>query len=258
VNKWDYLGMWGTAVHYWLTKWWAESIFTRKAAYWIATADEAVDGGDWGLWSNKSFLPLIGDQSYHFNMPWSDTKDSRLEHFERHLDMAKESCSDDKESSSFWGWLFGGNMDYTDEPEEAAKHLGIALHPKQDYYAHGDYGKYAANNFNIIHHNKYAPPYSWLAGFGDASSYPDDPKLDAVGPTKDGRPAGKALGGEDVQLGMKYVWYHFEIGNKRITATKQQTLKALKDFKTHLKKQKKCCKCLKFFIGNGTTIPIPK
>ena len=58
--------------------------------------------------------------------------------------------------------------------------------------------------------------------------------------------------------GMKFVWYHYEIGNKRITKTKNETLKALKNFMTYLKKQKKCCKCLDYFIGNGTTIPIPK
>ena len=244
VNGWDFLGMWGSDVHYTRTKWWGEIVFTRKAASAIADADEGVDSEFGG----RSYLPsyLLGDQSYHFNTAGVGAKDSRLKHFDDHMKKAKELCSD---------------KPFSDEAKDAAMHIGIALHPKQDYYAHGDYGKFIVNKWhgNLIHHNKYAPPSSWLAGFEDPSSYPDDTRLDAFG-SSTGRPDSQegAQGGTGVKFSMKFVWYHYKIGNKRITKTKNDTLKALKDFRKHLKKQKRCCKCLNYFIGNGTTIPIPR
>ena len=39
----------------------------------------------------------------------------------------------------------------------------------------------------------------------------------------------------------------FKLGNKRYNATLNATVAALRDFRSHLKQQKKCCKCREYF-----------
>ena len=52
-------------------------------------------------------------------------------------DAAKDACSDKLSKPSFGDFTHLGNPG--DDPGSAAKNLGIALHAKQDYYAHGQF-----------------------------------------------------------------------------------------------------------------------
>jgi len=118
-------GMWGEDVHSGIgnvkygTYIWARKVgFSDKDAKIIAKGNNATDAGPWSNW-----LPLLGDQSRHFNQPYlfpkgiGDTRDywANVE-FQRALKYAKEG-------------------DY----EAALGHLGKGLHSLQDKYAHGDW-----------------------------------------------------------------------------------------------------------------------
>jgi len=120
-------GMWGEDVHSGIdnyqkgygTYYWARQVgFSDKEARIIARGNNATDAGPWSNW-----LPLLGDQSRHFNQPYlfskgiGDTRDywANVE-FQRALKYAKE-----------------GNY------EAALGHLGKGLHSLQDKYAHGDW-----------------------------------------------------------------------------------------------------------------------
>lgn len=235
ISKYDVLGMWNSDVHKTMTGQWAFTLFPYVASNYIATADDAVDGGFWG--TGRGWAPFIGTQSYHFNRPWSESgEDSRLKFSSTHLNQAKESCSDGK-----FG-LFSKLIN--DVPEQAAEQLGASLHPLQDYYAHGDHGKLSSGEL-IVPHNFWSPQrISW--NDRNPAGYPDNPELDAIGGDKFGRPAGKAMK-EVLTVGGWQDYSLYGPGSKRITATKRKTIEELKVFKLHLMNQKKCCKCLDYF-----------
>jgi RHS repeat-associated protein len=114
VNYADPWGLWGEDVHYGMTYSWALATgMTASQAERIARADNGTDGG-FGSW-----LPLLGDQSRHFNQ--------------------SGSCSDSRNS---WaeteyrraiGYYNAGNMD------AALGHLGRGLHSLQDIDPHRDW-----------------------------------------------------------------------------------------------------------------------
>ncbi len=232
VSSFDVLGMWGSDVHRDMTAAWAVSInYPSVAANAIGGADNAVDYGPTSPLPPS--LPYIGgDQSYHFNRPWNDAVDSRIKHSADLLKIAQNHCSD---NSSF--------ASVVDKPEIAVVALGMSLHPLQDYYAHGDFGRYTKGDI-LSPHNIGSPQY--LFGLSLPVNYPDDPTLDSYGP--DGRPAG--VYGK--QFVVQYTWVtgeyaRFKSGSLRITKTKSVTINELKGFQQYLKTQKKCCKCLDYF-----------
>ena len=238
VNRVDWLGQWGSDVHLYETLNWAsQSGYPPEASWNIGLADDGVDGGWFG--EGRGWNPIIGDQSYHFNRNLNGGRDSRLEHYVKHLQNAKALCT----------WP------RNDFPINAAEELGISLHPLQDWFAHGDYG---LQDFLGIYdiHNSHSPQTE----FGPPGNYPDDTSLDAVG-SVDGRPAGEAIRkGYINERGMLYPgayvtipvyreWAVYKKGNKRITLTQKETKVTLKDFRNHVKKHGGC-KCKYYFNAN--------
>ncbi len=220
----DIKGLWSSDVHYGYTKSWALSLqYAEDSAVAIAQADEDVDKGA------TSFVPISGDQRYHFNRNGSG-KDSRMMLYEEHFRRAKEACSDNDQ----------------EDPKTAAKELGTALHPYQDWVAHGDYGKYDEGHVFTIH-NQYSPEK--YNDWGNPIGYPDNVNLDAVnGPN--GRPAGGAMHPVTTNFGLSVRLYAvYERGTKRFRLTRKMTLDALKEFKKFIEKEGGC-KCKNYFGVN--------
>lgn len=200
---------------------------SRTSGRTIGSWDAAVDktAVSWA----PGYSPIVGDQSYHFNRNFSGGMDSRLAHMAHHFLEACKACN----------WTRLGN----DNPDEAAKQLGISLHPLQDWVAHGDYGRHdhIPNGGIWIHHN-WPSPQTPLSGKPDVALYPDDVELDAGGP--DGRPVGAAI--HLTWNGGEYAIYH--LGTRRITLTRQRTLQKLSGFRAYVAAYgRPNCKCWQFF-----------
>ncbi len=85
ITKFDAFGLWKKDVHYDDTKSWAESKgFTPKQAKIIAKACNGVDSP----FKRKGPIPLIGDQSYHFDTSKAGEQDSRRTNAKKHFDKA--------------------------------------------------------------------------------------------------------------------------------------------------------------------------
>ena len=224
VNGYDVLGMWGNNLHEVLTRRWAlRKHYPYRAAKIIAKANDAVDGS-WGGFVGETAPVPWGDQSYHFNRNLNGGFDSRLEHFESHLSIAKKYCNGRWERN----W---------EQPSLAAQELGTALHPLQDWVAHGDYGMSSLSTIFWIH-NTFSPQKE----FGENEDYPDRLDLDAIG-SPDGRPAGAAIhfhGGSVIDYAI------YKKGKNRFNLTKEKTEKVLDDFLKHVD-ENGGCRCLIFF-----------
>ncbi len=229
-------GLWGQNIHERATRRWATQVgYPREAAAAIGAANEAVDSG------NTSFMPsnlpfVGGDQRYHFNRTFAGdggkARDTRMQLYRIHMMQAKAQC--------LWSIRIGVK---NDNPEDAAKYLGTALHPYQDWVAHGDYGILDRGEVYTIHNAK-----STQKDFGDPRDYPDDPFLDAKnGP--DGRPAGVAMTWISVWTSRGYSergYAIYEQGTKRYRLTMTMTKDALEEFRTWVK-QFGGCKCREYF-----------
>jgi hypothetical protein len=234
INLIDTYGLWGTAVHCDATEQWATGLkYQTTAAIAIGKEDDAVDGGI------TSPLPLVGDQSYHFNRSSGGT-DSRLRHKEEHLQEAKEKCS--SESQSWLSELFNSH----DDPTGATEKLGKALHPLQDWVAHGDFGITTSGAIFVVHnHNS---PQASLGSTTDRESAVDSAQYDSDGP--DGRPAGAAM--QTNRDGTEYALFHPGRGQIRFKKTQELTESALRDFLNHVKANAKPCgKCRKYFLKDN-------
>jgi RHS repeat-associated protein len=219
INRVDWSGLWGSNVHdtgYALgnTELWATGLgYPIAAAQAIGKADAAVDD----IWGGSiGPAPWKGDQGYHFNVPMAGSPgmDSRMVHEHDHLFEAKKAA-----------------VRCNDDPITAAKELGTALHPYQDWVAHGDF---ALGGTTVIHNSH--SPQTPLPGKPDLSSYPDDPELDAIG-SPDGRPAGAAMRTVTEYWGIRtYDFALFTKGNKRITLTKSMTEDVLDNFLDFVRK----------------------
>jgi hypothetical protein len=163
-----------------------------------------------------------GDQSYHFNRNVYGSVDSRLMHFEDHKRNAQIACTI--------------NIGH-DDPNKAAQQLGTALHPLQDWVAHGDYGMAMMPGVWITH-NAMSPQHA----FGSPADYPDISWLDAVG-SPDGRAAGKAMHVIN-NAGVDYAI--FTHGMRRWMLTKNLTDEALIEFRDYIRANGGC-KCKQYF-----------
>jgi len=226
----DPMGLWGHLIHYTKTRVWAQQLgFPYNAARAVAQADNQVDYG--------RTSPIYGDQSYHFNRNVSGGPDTRLEHVDAHYERAEYYCS---------GWI--------DLPESAAHHLGTALHPLQDWVAHGDYGMREYGRI-VTHHNSQSPQTE----FGTPGYYPDKALLDARG-GPDGRPTkaviidsmpGRIVGTPGGFIEAQYYDFaYYEPGTKRLALTRRLTKEKLEEFALYVWAFGGC-RCRVFFLGNA-------
>jgi hypothetical protein len=226
-NSVDAFGQWERDVHELLTAAWAMDLnYPVRASRAIGAATNNVDYGPTN--------PVAGDQSYHFDRdpPFGDDPDSRLRRRTEHYGKALDACSDRIRN---------------DAPEEAVRQLGLALHPLQDYYAHGDYGRVASGK--VLHwHNETSTQA--LRGYGARRKFPDFPGLDATGSTT-GRPdtSEGAVPHFGHRIGRgRDVWYEFEPGRQRIAATEGATVGTLREYRNYLATgARRCCRCREFF-----------
>ena len=220
IRRHDVLGMWGDDIHNDATARWAllDAKYPMKAATAIGIADKDIDYG--------ATSPIWGDQSYHFNRPWRIGGDSRVDHYNDHFKKAKKACSD---LGSVNVGDFGKiKISVNDFPETAARELGSALHPMQDIFAHGDFGRYTPTGRLMDWHNSNTPQKPIFGIFDILAKYPDNPQLDAVdGPS--GIPSGEALYYYH-SMGVDWEYAYFVKGSQRITATKQMTIDSLNAF----------------------------
>lgn len=114
--------------------------------------------------------------------------------------------------------------------------LGTALHPLQDWVAHGEFGMHMDSIYVV--HNSFSPQKE----FGSPGDYPDMTWLDAVG-SPDGRAAGAAMH----YIGSSVIDYAiFTPGIRRWKLTKQLTDSALAEFLGHVRNYGGC-QCEKYF-----------
>jgi RHS repeat-associated protein len=224
----DAYGLWGPLVHLTKTRAWAQRVgYPSAAASAVAGADEAVDNGNKGPWPSP-----VGDQSYHFNRNLSGGMDTRLVRFKAHYSWAQKHCNR-----------------INDNPEKAAEELGTALHPLQDWVAHGDYAM--KNTGNIwLWHNEKSPQWE----FGNPHNYPDDVTLDVVD-----SPDGRATSAYIIDVAylrdsqgngpFRYEDFaYYKKGFKRYEMTRRMTTEELKEYRWYIQTQGGC-KCKKYFLG---------
>lgn len=175
--------------------------------------------------------------SWHFNR--SQTGDSRDDHREEELKIARDQCAD--------------KMDH---PSAAAQHLGYALHPDQDWVAHGDYNRSIdVPNINSLGEFLYYIHNYGASGSG-ATGWPDDPHMDADG-SADGRATMAAMNGPNgghkrlVGSNDTVYWVSYTtvgLNSRRFIMTRDRTKNILYGFQKHVKTQKNACKCRCAFI----------
>ena len=233
VMKVDPSGKWGESVHYDNTREWAIAVGVMPtAAEAIAAADKATDG----LIGGRAPIPIYGDQDYHFNR-------NRVGMDSRDFIAAQ--------------YLASATMLATETPRPGnvvkvlaiAQRVGIALHAKQDWVAHGDYGYRVPKSDDIwIVHNSRSPQKT----FGNPGNYPDDPTLDVVG-SPDGRATRPYLWATwgwswfSIQ-DTEYAWY--EKGTKRIKLTQDITKNMLRSFAQALQTRRAAADVRIFFFGH--------
>ena len=109
-----------------------------------------------------------------------------------------------------------------DDPKKATHHLGTALHPLQDWVAHGDHAWTNPGSIGEAHNSRSPQKGDW--------HLVDDRRLDARGGC-DGRPAGRALRIVVVNGGMAVRDFAlYEPGHKRLDLTRRLTTAVLDYF----------------------------
>lgn len=231
LSTYDILGLWGASVHDDRTMYWAQQLgILQDTAEVIGKADNAVDSlHDPEIINNDTW-------SWHFNR--SRSGDSRFTHRDDELKKARSYCANN-----------------IDNPEEAAKHLGYALHPDQDWVTHGDYNRIIETpNATLFARDVEYYIHNYGAGqFGNGSTgWPDDEGLDADASTDNGRPTISAMsgphGGHRVLRNHDTVyWVTYHLGVQRLRLTRDRTKGWLGDFQAYVKTQYTACKCKRAF-----------
>jgi RHS repeat-associated protein len=219
----DYLGMWNADVHRDGTRRWAIAAgYPGIAANRVAEADNAVD--EW--FGPTSFVTEPGTQ-YHFNRSLSmgTSEDTRMIQYKKHLQTAQTFCTIAK------------GFDY---PEFAAWQLGTALHPYQDWVAHGDHNYYLLGSFEL----KLEYRHNYMSPARKSYNFPDDTGLDAKG-SPDGRPTLSVLHLVS-RDGKTFDYADYERGQKRIRKTHSMTSAAFTEFRDYVKANGGC-KCKRYF-----------
>ena len=233
ANRTDITGLWAEDVHRdWTTDWAVGVGISQDTAVAIGLADDAID---------TLFNPeIMSDDtwSWHFNRSLSG--DSRIAHRDQMLKNARAACSNK-----------------IDDPTGAAMYLGYALHPDQDWVAHGDYNrKVDAPKLGL---GGLEALYYWhnfgLGAVGNESTgMPDNSGLDADDSTDHGRATLVAFmgphGGMKMLSNLDFVyWVSYHGGSERLNFTRDRTIQLLQEFQTYVGTQNGACKCRKAFLG---------
>ena len=181
-----------------------------------------------------------GVNPWLFTRNFSGSVDSRLTHYVKHFAIAKRRCR----IGSDW-------------PRAAARQLGTALHPAQDWVAHADYARKSKGIGGVwLVHNSNSPQTT----YGDPGGYPDDPFLDVVG-SPDGRASQGFIVDKLVKTYRIYDPYghgyrtekriyndfaYYEPGRKRYELTKLRTEASLTKFREWVR-QYGGCRCKRYF-----------
>ena len=240
MSRYDVLGMWGSDIHYDLTKRLAiRKNYSSSSAEFIGQQDINTDqDGSIGLW-DSGFLNPFGGQAYHFNMNSAigDTRDSL---FNMHMARAKGLCHKKMGTSS--------------SPRLAAYNFGRGLHARQDISAHGDFGK--DSGYNLSWHNSNSPQTK----YGAPQGYPDAAQLDAEGdPYGQGVPRKDAIktiiltmdvmdaDGKLISQSYSSQYAIFKPGTQRLKLVTNDTNSALSEFWSFLTSDECSCECKNFF-----------
>jgi RHS repeat-associated protein len=234
IHGYDAIGLWNADVHFGRTAQWAgDQGISYPLSYNIGIVDAAIDD-TYPTWSWTQ-PPSDRNWSWHFNRSrnGNPADDSRLKHQDEELTRAQHECTNP-----------------TDSAYNAAAYLGRALHPAQDWVAHGDFNRWTETpslSINSLHywHNWDADGGWWSA------KQPDKPGLDAVG--VDGRADMSVLHlGTTLSNGDMTFWTRFHPGGTRIRRTEQLTKEFLAQFQDFVRLHAKPCgQCQGLFLGNN-------
>jgi RHS repeat-associated protein len=227
INAVDILGLWGEAVHRGRTALWAGQVgISSDAATVIGIADDDID-----TLFRPDNLPLTDRKfSWHFNRSTTGG-DSRLDHRDQEVRLAQKYCTGD-----------------ADFPNVAARYLGYALHPLQDWVAHGDFDRrddapsLTTSDVGYLYYI-----HNWLHGI----KKPDNPSLDSDG--VDGRATIDVMHlTAYLPNGDRTYWANFHPGSQRIVKTEQLTKDLLSDFQSYVRANAKACgRCRQAFLPSN-------
>jgi RHS repeat-associated protein len=185
LSRIDIGGLWGSDVHKLRTALWAwmwVGYRQSPGADSIGDDTDAVDSG-----ATSPFPAPFGDQSYHFNRtPMGATPDTRWVHHAWKLSVSKLYCD----------WGIG-----RDDPVSASGRLGQAIHPEQDWVAHGNFSIRVVGSI-LTWHNWFSPQPMGPTFTGTMHGLPDDIDYDSTGP--DGRATVMHYVGGDVSKDWAY------------------------------------------------------
>ncbi|SPE51217.1 exported hypothetical protein [Verrucomicrobia bacterium] len=226
VNNVDILGLWNEDVHRGRTTQWAGQLgISSGSATAIGIADNDID-----TLFRPDNLPLTDRKfSWHFNRSVSGG-DSRLEHRDKMVKTAQIFCTGD-----------------VDDPNIAARFLGYALHPLQDWVAHADFDRRQeapSLTTSTWESRLYAHNYPHF-------KKPDNPSLDSDG--VDGRATIDVLHlSHTLSNGDRVYTANFHPGTKRITKTEHLTKDLLTDFQGYVRVNAKACgRCRQAFLPSN-------
>ena len=228
----DILGLWATDVHKDRTIQWAQlDGMPAVGAELIGKFDDRVD---------SDFDPTTitdSNWSWHFNRAVEGAEDTRLRHSSEEFDAAKKACT----------WEFEQKDDWKD----AALHMGRALHPLQDWVAHGDFNR-RQEMPNIEHYPLMSILYyihNYSAPESGSTKFPDSVDLDSTG--LDGRPTMDVMKYQGtLRNGDRYFSAPFSSGTLRIRLTERRTRDLLRSFRNHVRaKGRPCGMCRRAFLG---------
>jgi RHS repeat-associated protein len=229
----DLLGLWNKDVHCTKTIEWATAMgISEMEANGIGTFDNRVDT------DYPTYIFSEVNWSWHFDRSLGG-QDTRLAHSDDELNKAQDVC----------------RKAYFYDLTSIDAHLGSALHPLQDWVAHGDFtrraeapyissvGPLSKEKFDYWH-NSLTPEA------GQSSGSPDDPTVDSGGP--DGRPTINVMRFAKItSVGDRIYWAPFHGGGQRLYRTKMLTKKLLKDFQDYARR-KGSCECKRAYLPSGS------
>jgi RHS repeat-associated protein len=236
----DALGLYGPNVHRMMTTQWAEALgMTAWAADAVGVADNAIDSNDGTNWWPYGLFG--GDQAWHFNRS-AGAGDTRLGLSHMMLMRAMETCTvADRDARPENGYGL---------PWNAATYLGYALHPTQDFWAHGDFSK---GPQDII-----GSASVWVSHGYDYDTW----GMDAVG-TQEGVaafPDGRAPqvftttlhvygpGGMPVAVTEEDSWKSWQPGQRRNAGVRADTQRIITQF-LDVARTRGNCACRRYFLG---------